>query len=56
MADWLPECFPLTPEGTWRPPVDEEECAQEQVLRATKRADQPQRTPRTHTNPLRPLR
>jgi len=35
MQEWLPEFFFRTPEGTWRPPADEEERAQKQALRAS---------------------
>jgi DNA modification methylase len=34
LADWLPEFFFRTPEGTWRPPVGAEERAQKEALRA----------------------
>jgi hypothetical protein len=33
LADWLPEFFFRTPEGTWRPPANEEERAQKDALR-----------------------
>lgn len=33
LADWLPEFFYRTSEGTWRPPKDEEERQQKQNLR-----------------------
>ncbi|MDD5368136.1 MAG: DNA methyltransferase [Anaerolineaceae bacterium] len=33
LADWLPEFFFKTPEGTWRPPKDEEERQQKLGLR-----------------------
>jgi hypothetical protein len=33
LADWLPEFFFRTPEGTWRPPMDEEERQQKADLR-----------------------
>ena len=35
LADWLPEYFFRTPEGTWRPPQDEEERQLKEELRAT---------------------
>jgi 16S rRNA G966 N2-methylase RsmD len=35
LQDWLPEYFFRTPEGTWRPPANEEERAQKEVLRAS---------------------
>jgi len=35
LADWLPEYFFKTPEGTWRPPTNDEERAQKEVLRAS---------------------
>jgi DNA modification methylase len=35
LADWLPEYFFRTPEGTWRPPSDEEERAQKEALRTS---------------------
>jgi hypothetical protein len=35
LADWLPEFFFKTPEGTWRPPADDEERTQKQVLRTS---------------------
>jgi 16S rRNA G966 N2-methylase RsmD len=35
LADWLPEYFFKTPEGTWRPPADEEERAQKEALRTS---------------------
>jgi SAM-dependent methyltransferase len=35
MQDWLPEYFFRTPEGTWRPPVTDEERAQKEALRAS---------------------
>jgi DNA modification methylase len=35
LADWLPEYFFRTPEGTWRPPANEEERAQKEVLRTS---------------------
>jgi len=35
LADWLPEYFFKTPEGTWRPPADDEERAQKQALRTS---------------------
>ena len=33
LADWLPEFFFRTPEGTWRPPTDDEERQQKADLR-----------------------
>jgi DNA modification methylase len=33
LADWLPEFFLKTPEGTWRPPTNEEERVQKETLR-----------------------
>jgi len=33
--DWMPEYFFRTPEGTWRPPADEEERAQKAALRTS---------------------
>jgi len=33
LADWLPEYFFQTSEGTWRPPADDEERAQKEALR-----------------------
>ena len=35
LADWLPEYFFRTPEGTWRPPADDEERAQKEALRTS---------------------
>jgi 16S rRNA G966 N2-methylase RsmD len=35
LADWLPEYFFKTPEGTWRPPVNDEERAQKETLRTS---------------------
>ena len=35
LADWLPEYFFRTTEGTWRPPAGEEERAQKEELRTT---------------------
>jgi DNA modification methylase len=35
MQDWLPEYFFRTPEGTWRPPSNEEERAQKETLRTS---------------------
>jgi len=35
LADWLPEHFFRTPEGTWRPPADEKERAHKEALRTT---------------------
>jgi len=35
LADWLPEYFFKTPEGTWRPPANEEERAQKETLRTS---------------------
>jgi hypothetical protein len=35
LADWLPEYFFKTPEGTWRPPVSDEERAQKEALRTS---------------------
>jgi hypothetical protein len=35
LADWLPEFFYKTPEGTWRPPANEEERVQKEVLRTS---------------------
>lgn len=35
LADWLPEYFFRTPEGTWRPPEDDEERAQKEALRTS---------------------
>ena len=35
LADWLPEYFFKTPEGTWRPPANDEERAQKEALRST---------------------
>jgi len=35
LADWLPEFFFKTPEGIWRPPADDEERAQKEVLRTS---------------------
>jgi len=35
LADWLPEYFFKTPEGTWRPPADGEERAQKEALRTS---------------------
>jgi len=35
LADWLPEYFFKTPEGTWRPPVNDEERAQKEALRTS---------------------
>jgi len=35
LADWLPEHFSKTPEGTWRPPANEEERAQKEALRTS---------------------
>jgi hypothetical protein len=35
LADWLPEFFYKTPEGTWRPPADDEERAAKATLRTT---------------------
>jgi SAM-dependent methyltransferase len=35
LADWLPEYFFRTPEGTWRPPSNEEERAQKEELRTS---------------------
>jgi DNA modification methylase len=35
LADWLPEYFYKTPEGTWRPPADDEERAAKALLRTT---------------------
>ena len=35
LADWLPEYFFKTPEGTWRPPTNEEEREQKEALRST---------------------
>jgi hypothetical protein len=33
LADWLPECFFKTTDGTWRPPADEQERQQKATLR-----------------------
>ncbi len=35
LADWLPEYFFKTPEGTWRPPINDEERAQKETLRTS---------------------
>ena len=35
LADWLPEYFFRTPEGTWRPPSNEEERTQKEGLRTS---------------------
>lgn len=35
LIDWLPEYFFKTPEGTWRPPADDEERAQKKALRTS---------------------
>jgi DNA modification methylase len=35
LADWLPEYFFRTPEGTWRPPANDEERAQKEGLRTS---------------------
>jgi len=35
LADWLPEFFYRTPEGTWRPPKDAEERQQKNALRTS---------------------
>jgi hypothetical protein len=35
LQDWLPEYFFRTPEGTWRPPANDEERAQKEALRAS---------------------
>ena len=35
LADWLPEYFFKTPEGTWRLPANDEERAQKEALRST---------------------
>ena len=35
LADWLPEYFFKTTEGTWRPPANEEERAQKEALRTS---------------------
>jgi len=35
LVDWLPEYFFKTPEGTWRPPVNDEERAQKEALRTS---------------------
>jgi hypothetical protein len=35
LADWLPEYFFKTPEGTWRPPANDEERAQKEALRTS---------------------
>jgi len=35
LADWLPEYFFKTPEGTWRPPANEEERSQKEALRTS---------------------
>lgn len=35
LADWLPEYFFKTPEGTWRLPANEEERAQKEALRTS---------------------
>jgi hypothetical protein len=35
LVDWLPEYFFKTPDGTWRPPANEEERAQKEALRST---------------------
>ena len=35
LADWLPEYFIKTPDGTWRPPADDGERAQLAALRSS---------------------
>lgn len=35
LADWLPEFFFKTPDGTWRPPASAEERAQKEALRTS---------------------
>lgn len=35
LAEWQPEYFFKTPEGTWRPPLDDEERSQKEALRTS---------------------